>query len=47
VFVEYDHYIKFVIIIILNLLSFRDSQEALGELTAERKAQIQKDDSAR
>ena len=29
------------------MLSSRDSQEALGELTAERKAQIQKEDSAR
>ena len=26
---------------------FRDSQEPVGELTAERKAQIQKEDNAR
>lgn len=29
------------------LLISRDSQETLGELTPERKAQIQKEDSAR
>ena len=31
----------------LLLLIFRDSQETLGELTPERKAQIQKEDNAR
>ena len=34
-------------IVQLLLLMFRDSQEPVGELTAERKAQIQKEDNAR
>ena len=44
---RYNQLNKEIFKLLILLLMSRDSQESLGELTPERKAQIQKEDNAR